>query len=326
MPDLSHDPAMTAYLLAEQGRGRGRCLRDVAVVLADYGRFLAKRSRTAATAGTEDVCAYAAFLASPAAALDGQGLAVTTQATRLGMIRGFHRWLRRRGLAITNPAADLALPRIDRRRVRKDYLTLLEAQAYLATAAAAVDAATPGSMTWAAALRDLAMAAIALATGRRCAGLCTLALEHLNPERLGLRVEREKGHIGRLLPVVSWAVRVAITYRDQARPVLLGGRSSPYLFVGRRDAHVGLRTWDATVRRLQRDTVAARPDLVDLPRKTISTHTLRVTTARLLFLGGCPIRIINEILLHRHLSTTAAYTPVELDDLRRALIAAHPRA
>ena len=51
-----------------------------------------------------DVEAFRVHLASPAASLGRRPLAITTQATRLGIIRGFHHWLRRRGLAIANPA------------------------------------------------------------------------------------------------------------------------------------------------------------------------------------------------------------------------------
>jgi len=46
----------------------------------------------------------------------------------------------------------------------------------------------------------------------------------------------------------------------------------------------------------------------------------------MLFLNGANIRCVNELLLHERLSTTAKYTPLDLDDIRRALKGAHPRA
>lgn len=326
MRDLTHDPIITTYLDHLRSRGRVRSCGDVGLVLTQYVGLLARQGQTPITARAEDTDRYRVFLTTPAASTTNRLLAVTTQTTRLGIVRAFHRFLVRRGLAMANPAAALELPRIASHQVRKDFLTLQEAQALLSTAAAAVDAARQGSSTWAAALRDLAMLALAIATARRSAGLCHLRVEHLNVERQGLRVEREKGFAGRVLPVVPWAVAIVRAYRDTARPVLLGARTSPWLFVGRRAECIGQRTWDAIVRRVHRDTVAACPDLTDLPGKIVSTHSLRVTTARLLFLGGCPIRVINELMLHRRLSTTAAYTPLDLDALRRAIVAAHPRA
>jgi site-specific recombinase XerD len=326
MRQLTPDPAVAIYLDYLRARGRARSCGDVALVLNQYVGFLARRSRTPATATTEDAEAYRALLTTPAATIAGTILAVTTQATRLGIVRSFHRFLKRRGLAMANPAAALQLPRLDQRRVRKDFLTLQEAQAMLTTAAADIDALPHGSKTWATAMRDLAMLALAIATARRSAGLCHLLVSDLHVEQQGLRVSREKGFAGRVLPVVPWAVAVVQAYRDTARPVLLGSRTSPWLFVGQRAERIGQRTWDAIVRRVHHDTVAACPDLTDLPGKIVSTHSLRVTTARLLFLGGCPIRVINELLLHRRLSTTAAYTPLNLDELRRAMVAAHPRA
>lgn len=319
------DPLLSAYLEHLRARGRMRAVGDHTFVLGQYLALLARRGHQSATATAEDVEVYRAYLDTPAATVDGRVLAVTTQATRLGMVRSFHRWLKRRGLAIANPAQHIQLPRVDSHRVRKDFLSLQEAQAFLATAAAVVEKAKAGSRAWAVAMRDLAMLALAIATGRRSSGLCHLLVEHLNVERQCLRVEREKGFAGRVLPVVGWAVAIVATYRDDARPIILGTRSSPWLFVGQRDERIGQRTWQSIVHRIHRLAAEACPDLTDLPGKRISTHCLRVTTARLLFLGGCGIRVINEILLHRRLSTTAAYTPLDLDDLRRAMVTAHPR-
>jgi site-specific recombinase XerD len=46
----------------------------------------------------------------------------------------------------------------------------------------------------------------------------------------------------------------------------------------------------------------------------------------MMFLNGAGIRTVNELLLHKQMSTSARYTPLELDDLRRVCRVAHPRA
>jgi site-specific recombinase XerD len=42
--------------------------------------------------------------------------------------------------------------------------------------------------------------------------------------------------------------------------------------------------------------------------------------------GGCSLTALSKLMLHQCLSTSALYTPLELDDLRTAVLAAHPLA
>jgi integrase/recombinase XerD len=148
----------------------------------------------------------------------------------------------------------------------------------------------------------------------------------LNVEEREIRVEWEKGRPGRVLPVAIWAVELAVAYRDQARPIILGTRHSDHLFVGELALRVGLETYATMLHRLHAATCAANPDLTDLPSKRLTTHSLRFTFARTLFANGCNIRSINELMLHQKLSTTATYIPIPLEEMRRMLRAAHPRA
>ena len=45
----------------------------------------------------------------------------------------------------------------------------------------------------------------------------------------------------------------------------------------------------------------------------------------MLFGNGCPIRSVNELMLHRCLSTTAKYTPIPIEDMHQIWRTAHPR-
>jgi site-specific recombinase XerD len=105
-----------------------------------------------------------------------------------------------------------------------------------------------------------------------------------------------------------------------------GRRSTSRLFLTARRAKIGKRAVNRFLDDLQRETVECNPDLVELAGKHITSHSLRVSFAKLLFDGGCDIRTVNELMLHERLSTTARYTPVPLEDLRRACRLAHPRA
>lgn len=252
-------------------------------------------------------------------------LALSTQSTHLAVVRSFHRWLVRRGYTITNPARSLVLPKLPKRTVTKDELSQQEAQALLETAGELVDSHKRGSFAWCVALRDLALIGLGIASGLRRSGLCDLPIIALDVERNEIRVERHKGGVGRVLPIASWSTALITTYRDHARPRLLRDRQSEFLFVGNRSSHVGHATLAHLITELQELTAKANPDLAELSDKNLTPHSLRVTFARVLFANGCPIRSVNELLLHNKLSTTALYTPVTVDALRHELIRVHPR-
>lgn len=325
MPD---DPAIVAYLDHLRATGRASTAGSNVLVLETYQRLLLlhRSDATPTTATAADLMAYREALATPTASLVGRQLALTTQATHLATVRSFYHWLRRRGLSLLDPDPYLPLPRISRRTVQKDYLSTQEAQALLDTGAALVGQAAAGSWERALALRDLAAVALALATGRRRSGLCDLRLTDVDAVRRELRVEREKGRAGRVLPVASWAIALVVAYVREARPVLLAGTESSALLIGSSAQPLSPTAFDHRLDALVAATRAAHPDLVEFAGKRISSHSLRVTTARLLFANGCPIRSVNEILLHQKLSTTAAYTPIPIEEMRRVLLEAHPRA
>ena len=205
-------------------------------------------------------------------------------------------------------------------------------------------AAKPGTATHARHLRRLAGISLALATGRRIGGM-RLRLDQVDLAARELRIEREKGYTGRVLPIAAWAVEVLAAYLKDGRPrdLCIGGAKStaapasasssapvpasesPWLFPGRNGGPVGSVQWGSDLHQLVTRTIAANPDLDALSRKRLSWHSLRVSFATMLFRGGCDIRSVNELLLHRCLSTTALYTPMQVDDLRRILRTAHPR-
>jgi integrase/recombinase XerD len=153
-----------------------------------------------------------------------------------------------------------------------------------------------------------------------------LRLCEVDVERNEIRVEREKGRTGRVLPVADWAMATVRRYLTEARLMTLKGKGSPWLFVSQNAAVLCTRGVGFMLAAAIAETIRCNPDLTDLPNKRISTHSLRVSFATLLFQGGANIRSINELMLHSSLTTTGRYTPIPVADLRRALLAAHPRA
>ncbi len=326
-------PTMTAYLDALVLTGRAETARTYGEDLALLDRWLTRERIDALAATTEQLRGFQRYLAQEHRTPSGEPLSRGTQSRRVSAVRSYYRWLERRGLIVVDVARPLVRPKVRRLvTTARDYLTLQEATALLQTEAERVAATKSGTTRWAQHVRNLAFLCVAIASGRRRGGLRNLRVSDLDQERDELRCEREKGKGGRVLPIARWAMSVACFYRERARPILDPEGASDVLFVSSSasGSGVGTRMNKPVIRRLiqraHRDTVAANPDLVELAGKHLTTHSLRVSFATLLFSGGCNIRSINELMLHEHLETTARYTPVPLEDLRRACQAAHPRA
>jgi integrase/recombinase XerC len=320
-----NDEHVEQYLAFLASQGRHSTLRVVRFILDQYAHFLRQRDASPILATLADLGAYRLFLTTPAASVSGEALAISTQATRLSTVKAFHQFLRRRGFVVHDVTKDLAVPKVSHRSVQKDWLDQQEAQALLSTAAEIVKKAKKNTKPWATAYRDLAVVVLGLATGRRRSGLLALGLSDLNQEEKEIRVAWEKGRPGRVLPVAAWAIDIVVAYRDHARPLLLEDRASDALFVGQNTERYAVTTYAEMLQRLHKETCTKHPDLLELPQKNLTTHSLRVTFARTLFANGCGIRSINELMLHQKLSTTAAYTPIPLEEMRRVLRTAHPR-
>jgi site-specific recombinase XerD len=228
--------------------------------------------------------------------------------------------MERRGLVVADVARHPELTWQAKGPVRRDYLTLQEATALLQTKAATAAQYPEGCARWATEIRDLTFLSLALATGRRRSGLRELRLANVDTERNEIRIEREKGRTGRVLPVASWAMTMVKTYRDRARPILCWQRDNDAFFPGERTPLLGKNTIHEILHRAHAETVSAHPDLTELATKRLSPHSLRVSFAHLIFQGGANIRTINELMLHQQLGTTSRYVPVPLDDLRRACV------
>ncbi|MGA7863143.1 MAG: tyrosine recombinase XerC [Stellaceae bacterium] len=231
------------------------------------------------------------------------GIERASLARGLSVLRGFLRFLQRRGLAATTALAALRSPKLPH-SVPKP-LTVEDAAGSLGSA---VEVATK---QWAG-KRDTAILTLLYGCGLRLSEALGLSRgEAPLGEMLAIT---GKGGKQRLLPVLP-AVREAIADYLAACPFMLA-KDGP-LFVGSRGGPLNPRI-------VQRQMASLR-GFLGLP-ETATPHALRHSFATHLLGAGGDLRAIQELLGHASLSTTQRYTSVETERLLAIYDAAHPRA
>jgi integrase/recombinase XerC len=221
----------------------------------------------------------------------------------LSVLRGFLRFLQRRGLAATTALAALRSPKLPH-SVPKP-LTVEDAAGSLDSAVTVATKQWEGK-------RDTAILTLLYGCGLRLSEALGLSRGEA-PLREMLAITG-KGGKQRLVPVLP-AVREAVADYLAACPFMLT-KDGP-LFIGSRGGPLNPRI-------VQRQMAALR-GFLGLP-ETATPHALRHSFATHLLGAGGDLRAIQELLGHASLSTTQRYTSVETERLLAIYDAAHPRA
>jgi integrase/recombinase XerD len=282
------------------GRTPEEYLRSVRVFLG----WLEERGVELASVRAEDLLAYQSALVS-ARKDDGKPYALSTQAHQLIALKGFFRFLYRRGFRLNDPAAALELPRPDARLPRV-VLTSREATRILAAAARGRDPVS---------LRDRAILETLYATGIRVSELARLTPYDVDTEERVLRVVLGKGRKDRMVPLTKSAASAIETYLAKGRPELVR-RKAPHLFLAERGGYLHRALVNRIIKRYADEAQI---------KKRVTCHTFRHSVATHLLKGGADIRQIQALLGHGSLATTERYTRVEISDLRQVVRRAHPR-
>jgi integrase/recombinase XerC len=283
-------PAFLEYLEAERGASP-HTVRSYRSDLVEFSEFLRRQGSSPASADARQVRAWMVWLHQ-------RRLAKSSMARKLATVRSCFRFLARRGVIERNPTRQIHGPRPARRL--PSFLPKDESKDLL-------DRAPPPSE---AARRDQALLELLYATGIRVAECCGLDCGDVDRSQGTVRV-LGKGDKERVVPVGEAALAALDRYlalRDVTRGPLFtnrrGGRLTP------RSVHriVGQR---------------ARSSGID---RRVTPHTLRHTFATHMLGEGADLRLIQELLGHRRLSTTQRYTHVSPEQLMKVYDAAHPRA
>jgi integrase/recombinase XerD len=165
-------------------------------------------------------------------------------------------------------------------------------------------------------LRDAAMLELLYAAGLRVSELIRLKVLDLNFDAGYVKVFG-KGGKERVVPIGRPALNVLNRYLDQARPLMLKGESSSYLFVARRGQPLSRQGFWKLLKKY-----AAQAGI----RHPVSPHTLRHSFASHLLEGGADLRVVQIMLGHADIGTTQIYTHVSMERLQSIHQKYHPRS
>ncbi len=241
----------------------------------------------------------------------------TTIARRISALKGWFRFLRRRGEIARDPAAQLASPKL-----RRGLPMVLDAEG----ASALVESPVPVSKTTpraratseASAIRDRAILELLYGSGIRVSEVVSLDLVHLELDAATARVFG-KGSKERIVPLGPPCV-AALRAWLAVRPVLRSSRRAAHadaLFLGRAGTRLTSRRIEALVSAYGASATG---------RNDVHPHALRHSCATHMLEGGADLRAIQELLGHSSLQTTQKYTHVTMDHLLKQYDAAHPLA
>jgi integrase/recombinase XerD len=285
--------------LRYERRLAGHTLESYARDLAGVAAFAAGVQRPLEGLTRGELEAYVRNLMS-------EGKSPRSVARLVACVRGFYRYLTLHQHIRENPAVDLAAPRAW--KVLPKFLAAEDVERLLT----APDLTTPKG------LRDRALIELLYATGLRVSELVALRPQDLQLEA-GYLTTTGKGQKQRIVPVGDEAAKWVTRYLREARPALLGKRSSPRLFVNARGGGSGITRvgfWKI---------LKGYGNTLGISRQ-ISPHVLRHSFATHLLERGADLRAIQMMLGHADLSTTQIYTHVLEARMRSLYERFHPRA
>ena len=223
-----------------------------------------------------------------------RGLSARSIARSVVAVRQFYRFLEKESLIRENPVppfvdhgASRKLPHV----LGKEEISKLLSQPDTNTALG---------------LRDQAMIELLYASGLRVSELVSLQTHQANLEGNYLTV-KGKGSKVRLIPFGKKARESLLRYLREARPKLLRGRTSTYLFVNRSGKAM---TRQGFWKLLRHYTLAAGIE------KRVTPHMLRHSFATHLLEGGADLRSVQSMLGHADISTTQICTHLTRSHLK----------
>jgi tyrosine recombinase XerC len=230
---------------------------------------------------------------------------------KLSSLKAFYKWMEREGAVKDNPAVKVLSPK--QSRPLPDVLDIEEIEKLLAL---------PDEKT-AFGKRDRALLEVLYASGLRVAEASGLVLGDIDWRAGEVRVAGGKGNKDRVVLLGRFALKALKEYVHDARPWLLARRKDKLapacekVWVNARGTGLSTHAIYILVQEYSRKAGFS---------KNVTPHTLRHSFATHLLQNGADLRVVQELLGHRTLSSTQVYTRVGATHLKNVYDKAHPRA
>ena len=267
--------------------------------LQSLAAFLQQRKTDLAAASADDLRAYLADL-------DARGLASSSVARQVSVVKRFYKFLLLEKIRADNPAEGLARPKAQRPLPK-----LLSPEETQSLIDAAYQLPQDSVKHIADRLRAICLIEVLYAAGLRVSELVSLPRAALDGPFM---LVRGKGGRERVVPLSEAAHRAMadwLAFQGQSR--------SPFLFPARgKSGHL--------TRQRFAQILEALAIKAGVPPSRVSPHVVRHAFATHLVQGGADLRAVQHMLGHADISTTQIYTHV-LDARKKQLVeAAHPLA
>jgi integrase/recombinase XerD len=266
--------------------------------LTDYARFAVRhRLRGWEEATPTLVDGYFAWLLQ-------QRRSSSTVARRRSALRGFHRHLSRGGAEVPDPLFELPPARRDRKLPHA--LSVEDVERLLAHPEGEEPLA----------LRDRALLELSYASGLRVSELLGIEVVHLDETERVVTVigKRDKQ---RAVPFGRAAARALADWLTRGRPALARDPRVRTVFVNARGGRLSrMGFWKILRGHARAAGIATR----------VHPHALRHSFATHLLQGGADLRVVQELLGHASVATTAIYTHLDRSYLSEVHRTFHPRA
>ena len=297
--DLFSQQEPFLHYLAAEKRLAANTVQSYQYDLADFCGFVASRKiKTVERVSLTDIREYLARCKK-----NGQASRSVTR--KISTLRIFFRFLLAEKIISEDPTTLIESPKLGCTLPKS--LTVQEVSLLLSFSGVKTEAPL--------ALRNSAMLHLLYATGLRVTELVTLRMAGLNFSGGHLRV-LGKGSKERLVPFGEEAKERIETYLESARPRILKGRTSNFLFVTYRGRPMTrLRFWQIIRNRVSGAGIDKR----------ITPHTLRHSFATHLLENGADLRSVQMMLGHSDVATTQIYTHVNSSRLKNIHQRFHPR-
>jgi integrase/recombinase XerD len=255
--------------------------------LADY----AKSQGPASGPGFSESRLNAEILSGYLHNLRGRRYTPSTVARKIAAAKSFLKFLVDRGKLRGDLAPNLSSPQLSKPLPKP--LSVSEVRRLLSE---------PAKHSTVDAKRDKTMLELLYATGLRASELMALNTRDIDTKRNTVRC-LGAGSRTRVVPIDSPVARLVKEYIDVVRPELLSDEKEIALFLNRRG--------DRLTRQGFWQIVQGYADRVELSGK-VTPRSLRHSFAAHKLKSGADLQSVQELLGHAHISTTRAYTQVEL--------------